>query len=149
MHKELSLILGVFVVVLLTGCVSSKVVPVPRYCEMNHIAIENNDKVIVSDLLDIIRDRFEKHGITTEVIKPYGKDKHEYIMTYVGYRKWDCVSYLRHAEIRIRKNGKLIGECEYHLFGGGGLDLRKFYSTKTKMNPVIDELLKEYPQKKE
>lgn len=66
-------------------------------------------------------------------------------MTYVGYRKWDFVLYLRHAEIRIRKNGKLIGEGEYHLFGGGGLDLRKFYSTSTKMNPIIDEILKEYP----
>lgn len=127
------------------GCVSSNVVPIPGIYEMKHVAIEENDKVIVSDLLDVIRDRFDKHGITTEVIKPYDQEKHEYIMVYVGYRKWDIVSYLRHAEIRIRKNGKLIGEGEYHLFGGGGLDLRKFYSTRTKMDPVIDELLKNYP----
>lgn len=132
-------------VLLGTGCVSSKVVPIPGAFEMNHVAIEKNDKVIVSDLLGVIRDRFDKHGITTEIIKPYDKENHEYIMTYVGYKKWDFVSYLRHAEIRIRKNGKLIGDCEYHLFGGGGFDLRKFYSTKTKMTPVIDELLQEYP----
>lgn len=133
-------------VLLGVGCVSSKVVPVPGFYEMKHVAIEKNDKVIVGDLLDIIRDRFDKHGITTEVITPYDKEKHEYIMTYVGYKKWDIVSYLRHAEIRIRKNGKLIGDGEYHLFGGGGLDLRKFYSTRSKMNPIIDELLKEYPE---
>jgi len=34
-----------------------------------------------------------------------------------------------------------IGYAEYHLIGGGGLSLMKWQSTKTKMGPVIDEML--------
>lgn len=52
------------------------------------------------------------------------------------------VTYLSHAELRIEKNGRQIAYAEYHLVGKGGLSLAKWASTKEKISPVIDELLK-------
>jgi len=35
--------------------------------------------------------------------------------------------------------------AEYHLRGGGGYALTKYEGTGTKMKPVMDQLLAEYP----
>ena len=50
-------------------------------------------------------------------------------------------TYLHHAELRLEKNGNKIGYAEYHLNGKGGLSLTKWQSTKTKMDPIVDQLL--------
>jgi hypothetical protein len=44
--------------------------------------------------------------------------------------------------MRIQKEGRQVAYAEYHLKGKGGLSLTKWQDTKTKMDPVIDELLK-------
>jgi hypothetical protein len=62
-------------------------------------------------------------------------------LTYTALRSWDFKPYLSHAELRLWKGGRQIGYAEYHLNGGGGLDLGKWRGTKAKMDPVIDKLL--------
>jgi hypothetical protein len=48
------------------------------------------------------------------------------------------------AELRLTKGGLEVARANYHLRGKGGLSLNKWASTKSKMDPVIDELLAQY-----
>ena len=68
----------------------------------------------------------------------------EYRLTYTALRSWDFSAYLSHAELRLYKGSKKIGYAEYHLKGKGGLSLTKWASVKSKMVPVINELLEQY-----
>ena len=103
-----------------------------------------NPKVAVDDFLDVLVDGFERHGIATKVIPESADAGNNYVVTYVAYRNWDMAPYLSNATINIEKDGQQIAHAEYHLKGGGGFSLMKWDSTKTKMDPVIDELLKNF-----
>jgi len=53
------------------------------------------------------------------------------------------LAYLQIADpCRLRSARAPDPTAEYHLRGGGGLSLMKWQSTKSKIDPVIDELLK-------
>lgn len=58
---------------------------------------------------------------------------------------WDLVMYMYHGELRLYQGYKQIGKAAYRLTGKGGLYPAKFDSTKKKMDPVIDDLLKRFP----
>jgi hypothetical protein len=103
--------------------------------------IEENPKVIVHDFLPVVRDGFDRHGIVTRVVTKPAPKECEYVLTYTALMNWDVGTYLHHAELRLERNGRIVGSAEYHLTGKGGLSLTKWQSTKTKMDPVIDELL--------
>jgi hypothetical protein len=62
-------------------------------------------------------------------------------LSYTARRSWDFAPYLAQAELWLRQDGKQVGYAEYHLVGGGGFSLTKWQGTKTKMDPVIDQLL--------
>lgn len=100
-----------------------------------------NPKVIVEDFLPVIRNGFNHHGIRTKVVAKPAPKECEYVLTYTAFKTWDMAMYLHHAELTLEKDGKIIGSAVYHLTGQGGLSPMKHQSTKTKMNPVIDELL--------
>ncbi len=53
------------------------------------------------------------------------------------------VSFLRYAELRLRDREKTIGTATYR--HRGGLGLNKWASTRSKMRPVIDQLLSAKP----
>jgi len=123
------------------GCVSPvNVRPVDPSVKLSHVCIQENQKVRVSDFLQVLRDGFDRHGITTEVFSGNTPSNCEFILTYTALQSWDFAMYLSHAELRIEKDGKQIAYAGYHL--KGGLSSKKWQDTKTKMDPVIDELLK-------
>lgn len=126
---------------LTSACTSIQVQPINSELQPEKICIEENPKVIVGDFLNVIRNRIEHHGIDTQVYKNKVPDGCEYSMTYTALKNWDLGTYIHHAELRLLKNGKRVGYAEYHLNGKGGLSLMKWQGTKTKMNPVVDELL--------
>ena len=64
-------------------------------------------------------------------------------MTYAAVRAWDFAEYLHYAELRLESKGRRIAYAEYRLVGKGGLSMMKWQSTRTKMDPVIDELLQQ------
>lgn len=111
---------------------------------MKHVCIQDNPKVAVQDFVTIVRDGFDRHGISTEVIAGSAPERCEYLLTYTALRSWDFSPYLSHAELRIERGGRQVAYAEYHLKGKGGLALNKWASTKSKMDPVIDELLGAY-----
>ena len=128
-------------VFLTVGCTSVKVQPVDSSVPMLHVCIRQNSQVQVSDFLQVLQEGFERHGIGSEVY--YGNRPHrcEYILTYTALRSWDLKTYLSHAELRLQRGGEQIASADYHLRAKGGFALTKFAGTKTKMDPVIDELL--------
>jgi hypothetical protein len=91
--------------------------------------------------LSVLRDGFERHGISTEVHSGEAPSTCEFILTYTARQSWDFVTYLSHAELRIEQQGRTVASAEYHLRGKGGFSLLKWQGTRTKMDPVIDELL--------
>lgn len=141
-------LLIVLVLASVASCTSIKVRPVNTPSEIKHACIEDGQKTCFDGrMMDIIRDGFQRNGITTTVVYP-GKlpPECEYHLTYYCERTWDMASYMHHAELRLYRGNEQIGYAEYHLKGQGGFSLMKWQSTRTKMDPVIDELLSGNPK---
>ena len=137
--KNITLVLAL--AALVAGCTSIQVQPIQSGLNLQKICIEENPKVIVGDFLSVVRNRIEYHGIDTEVYENEIPEGCEYTMTYTALKNWDLGTYMHHAELRLEHNGRKVGYAEYHLNGKGGLSLMKWQGTKTKMDPVVDELL--------
>ena len=109
---------------------------------IQNVCIQENPKVWVSDFLPVLKEGFARHGIATTTysgtMKPVGC---EYVLSYTALQSWDFVPYLSHAELSLENDGRQIGYAEYHLIGKGGFSPMKWEGTKTKMDPVIDDLL--------
>ena len=136
---------SLLVVLFLAGCTSIKVQPLSPTLQVKHVCIQENPKVHIDDFVAVVRDGFDRHGISTEVVL-YGRDVPErctYILTYAAVRAWDLAEYMHYAELRLESKGRRIAYAEYRLVGKCGLSLMKWQSTRTKMDPVIDELLRE------
>lgn len=127
-----------------TGCTAVTVKPVDPSLAINYVCIENNPRVIVTDFVDVLRDGFNRHGIATELTSGGRLRQCEYVLRYTALQSWDMAKYLSHAELRLESNGRQIASADYHLKGKGGFSLTKWGDTKTKMDPVIDELLAGY-----
>lgn len=128
----------------LTGCTSVDVRPVDSNYNMTHVCIEENPKVIVEGFVSTLEDGFEDHLITTEIFRSRKPDHCEFTLKYTALRSWDMAPYLSHAELRLYRGSERIGYAEYHLNGKGGLSLMKWAGVKSKMAPVINELLAQY-----
>ena len=139
-----------FVLVLgITGCTAVDVKPVDTSHSLDRVCIEDNPKVIVADFVSTVEDVFHAHGITTEIYTADMPDSCKFKLTYTALRSWDLAPYLSHAELRLfkvreLKNQERIGYAEYHLVGGGGFALNKWASVKSKMTPVVNQLLAQY-----
>jgi hypothetical protein len=124
------------------ACTAVRVQPVDRAVGMRHVFIHDNPRVTVANFVSVLRDRFEQHGVSTEVYSGPVPGRCEFILTCTARRSWDLATYLSHAELRIeRPRGQTVASAEYHLRGKGGLSLMKWQSTRTEMEPVIDQLL--------
>lgn len=125
-----------------SGCSAITVRPVNTASEIRHVCIEDSEKTCFDgQMIGVIRDGFERHAITSQVYSGNLPSECEYQLSYMCERTWDLATYMKHAELRLYKGKNQIGYAEYHLKGGGGFSLMKWQSTKTKMDPVIDELL--------
>jgi hypothetical protein len=132
-------------VLLLASCTSVEVVPIPLDIDLKEVSVKENPKVIVEDFLPLIQSSFTDRGIKIHLFNPGQEASTAYILSYTALQSWDAVTYLSHAELKLEKNGKLIGSAIYHLNGKGGLSLFKWQDVKTKMTPVMNELLQNYP----
>lgn len=128
------------------GCTAVQVRPVDTKLEIKHVCIEDGQqKCFDGEMMGVIRDGFERHGITTQIYTGNLPSECKYHLTYMCNQTWDMAMYMHHAELRLYRSQAQIGYAEYHLKGGGGFSLMKWESTKKKMDPVIDELLSNYP----
>lgn len=136
----------ILALVLTSGCTAIKVEPVSTALELKHVCIEDGQQACFDgDMMNIIRDGFERHDINTQVYSGNVPSECEYHLSYMCERTWDMATYMHHAELRLYRGHEKIGYAEYRLKGGGGFSIMKWQSTKTKMDPVIDELLSSHP----
>ena len=128
----------------LCGCTAITVRPIDKSVQLKHVCIQENTKVQVSDFLTVVQAGFDRHGISTEIVSGNVPGNCEYLLTYTALRHWDVSTFLSHAELRIERAGRQVGYAEYHLKNNGGLSLNKWASTKSKMDPAVDQLLSAY-----
>jgi hypothetical protein len=153
---------------ILTGCTSVTVKPLDAAYKVKHLCIRENPKVVVEGFVYVVTDGFNRHHISTEFIpSPAELSKLEleneddlsdeyymnmtpvpescdFSLTYTARRSWDFVPYLTSATISIYDKKHAIASADYHLRGKGGYSLLKWQSVKTKIDPVMDELLQFY-----
>ena len=103
------------------------------------VCIEENPKVLVSDLILVLENGFQRHNINTTVYRDKAPERCEYTLWYTAFRAWDLAPFLRNAELRLRRGDETIASATYN--HSGGLALNKWASTESKLDPVIDELL--------
>ena len=137
-HAIISVVLWVITA---TACTSTIVRPVEPVPSLSHVCIRENPRVLVHDFVPVVRDVLSQHGIRSDVFSGETPAHCDVILTYTALRRWDLGSYLSHAEVRLERDGLQIGYAEYHLRGGGGFSLFKWQGTRTKMEPVLNELL--------
>ncbi|MDI6741560.1 MAG: Sbal_3080 family lipoprotein [Smithella sp.] len=138
----LRLILIILSLTLVFGCTTMTVRPVDKSLKVKHTCIKDGEQMCLDgQMIGVIRDGFDRHGVTTQIYSGDLPSDCENHLSYYCEVTWDLATYMKHAELRLYQGNAQIGYAEYHLRGGGGLSLMKWQSTKTKMDPVIDELL--------
>ena len=133
----------------LAGCTVVQVKPLEKKTyDVKLVCIEQNDKVNHEGFLPMIESRFAEHGISTKRYTGKPSADCKYTAQYDAHWNWDLAVYLTDATIEIRQSGELVGRAVYHLRNRGGLDLGKFGSAESKMNPILDQLLVEFTSSK-
>ena len=135
---------------LIAGCaIETLVQPVPLQKSITEICILENTKVIISDFLQVVQDGISRHGLRSSVYREMPNDC-VYVLEYVAYQRWDFTLFMSEAMIRLYRDKQLIGSISYKtptgIFGGGGANPAKWKSTKEKLDPLLDELFKYYPE---
>jgi hypothetical protein len=128
------------------GCTQIILHPPPQNAKITEVWIQENPQSGENKFAEVIRDGFQRHGIKATITAAENTGvKDAYIVTYVAYRTWDFGSYLTDAVITITKNGQEVARAIYHLKARGGAAPTKWLGAKTKIDPMIDELLRDYP----
>ncbi len=148
MNKKLGVVTWILIAVALTSCSSAinpkrvdiKINPIKKVC------IVENKEVKVVDFLSVLKDGFDKRGISVEIISDFENSTCEYAVTYIAKQSWDAALYLSHAEIMVHKSDTIVGVGVFHIAGGAWSFnfANKWKSTKAKIDPVMDELLLEF-----
>ena len=136
--------LALFVSFVFVGCTSVTVQPLTP--GVKEVLVRENPKVSMGGFLPYVRKSFESRGIATRVIKETDAAGDAHVVTYTALRSWDLTTYLSSAEFWVHHRSDLVGHAEYHLRGKGGFAFTKFQHVETKLDPVFDELLANYPQ---
>jgi hypothetical protein len=129
------------------ACTSVTVMPVDASVGLRKVCIVRNPEVVVDEFLDVLSAGFRRHGIETEIRDEATARGCEFVLRYTALRSWDLAAFVSHAELYLERSGERVAHAVYHLRGKGGYAITKYQSTKKKMDPVIDELLAQYPQR--
>ena len=142
--KKQAFLLSVLAVA--SGCASVNVDPVRQDAAFSSVCIQRNSEVRVEDLDAIIAEAFERHAIDAKVYS-FAPSSCKTVVKYTGTRRWDVVFFLSDARIDVYQNRTLIGSAERKgwrgMLGGGGLNPAKWASTRSKIYPLVDELVEE------
>jgi hypothetical protein len=127
------------------GCTTLDVSRLPsQQTRIDVVCIQRNDDVNVDDFVAVVQEGFARHNIATKVIEGTLPTDCHYVLEYAADRWWDLAPYMVDARLTITRDGLFVSSGHYHLNGHGGLDLGKYAGTSSKLNPVIDEMLKDY-----
>lgn len=142
--NRLALLVPLSLAFVLAACTSIIVRPLDYDSQARFICIQENPKVIVTDFLPVLREGLTRNNFSSQVFQGKPPETCDLVLTYTALRSWDFAPYLSHAELRLEMNGQEVGYGEFHLKGKGGYSMYKWQGTKTKMDPVIDQLFEGY-----
>jgi hypothetical protein len=131
---------------ILAGCTSVDVRPIPASAKLDKVCIKFNEEVNVEDFVPVVQEDFFNHGISSVVFHSGTPKGCEFTMSYTVDRWWDLGPYMVDARMTVNKDDVFIGSAHYHLAGHGGLSLMKWEGTHSKIDPVLDEMLRDYPK---
>jgi hypothetical protein len=131
---------------ILSGCTSVDVRPIPASAKLEKICISYNSDVNVDDFVPVMQEDFLDHGIKSVVFNAERPNNCEFTLNYTVDRWWDLAPYMVDARMTVNKNDEFIGSAHYHLNGHGGLSLTKWAGTHSKIDPVVNEMLRNYPK---
>ncbi|MDO4231659.1 MAG: hypothetical protein Q4D19_05955 [Lautropia sp.] len=125
---------------LLSGCTSSpwKVSSKPTLQPVQHVCIQRNDKVSVSDFIPVLQERLADHGIKSHLLTPDDPLPCQTTLTYTAVQYQEIKKSLIYARIHLQQNGQEVSTGEYK-YNGGWED--RWKSTTYKVNPIIDRML--------
>jgi hypothetical protein len=130
----------------LAGCTTVDVRPIASSMNVEKVCIRFNEEVNVDDFVPVVQEDFFNHGITSVVFKAEKPTDCVFTLSYTVDRWWDTAPYMVDAQITVNKNDAFIGSAHYHMTAHGGLSLVKWAGTKSKIDPVMDEMLRNYPK---
>jgi hypothetical protein len=140
---KIGIVLGLLV---LAGCTSMDVKPIPASAKVDKICIQFNSDVNVDDFVPVVQEDFFNHGISSVVFHSDRPTNCPFTMTYTVDRWWDLAPYMVDARMIVNKDDAFIGSGHYHLAGHGGFSVMKWEGTHSKIDPVVDEMLRNYPK---
>jgi hypothetical protein len=127
------------------GCTTLDVRPLPgQQAKIDCVCVKKNSEVNVDDFVSVVQEGFARHGLVTKVIEGKLPVDCHYVLEYTADRWWDLAPYMVDARLTITKDGVFVSSGHYHLNGHGGFDLAKWAKTSSKLDPVIDEMLKDF-----
>lgn len=142
--KSFSTLAGTFLII--SGCTSMDVKPISAEAHLDKICIEYNSEVNVDDFVPVVQEDFFNHGISSVVYHSARPTSCKFTMTYTVDRWWDMKPYMVDAQMTVNKDDAYIGSAHYHLAGHGGLSLMKWEGTHSKIDPLLDDMLRNYPK---
>lgn len=126
------------------ACTTIEVSPVPAAgYPIARLCIERNPEVVVEDLLAVIERGVARHGIEPRLVDAPVPADCDYTLWYSARRRWDLRPVLGYVELRVRYRGETIGTASW--LARPSLSLFKWRSTESKIGPVLDELLSQFP----
>jgi len=126
------------------GCSVRNVRPVDAHAyPITVVCIQENPKVVVPEFVTVIEEGFARHGIRSRRVHTPAPADCEYTVSYTARQSWDFVPYLRSAELRLAHGDETIGTATY--YHRRGLAPSKWAGARSKMAPVMDELLSGFP----
>ena len=132
-------VLSLLAVALLSACISTNVRQVERQA-IDEICIQENPKVLMNGFLRNLLEEVNKRGIATRVYQEAVPEDCLYTMEYTANWNWDMTMYMSYARVELFKDGRPIGSAEYD-GKMAGLDLSKFKTAESKVDPLIAEML--------
>ncbi len=128
--------------VMLAGCAGTvDVQPVAAGTPLKLVYIQRNPAAdeIAPDLESAIENGFQRHGVGTKIIAGEPPNGSGYLLTYAATGGWDLKPFTKTAELRLKQGVKQVGYARYD--SAGGFSTTKFSSARSKMNPLLDQLL--------
>ncbi len=129
--------------IILTGCtITQKVEPVSDNTVIDKVWIEDNPSAKHDIFDEEMAATIQKLGFKSEVFpKKQQPEDSTFILKYYVRWQWDLALYLKEFRGTLYKDEKEVGSIVYDATGGGG-NMGKFGSTMSKVNPLLEELLK-------
>lgn len=129
--------------IILTGCsITQKVEPVSDNTLIDKVWIEDNPSAKHDVFDEEMAASIQKLGFKSEVFsKKAQPEDSTFILKYYVRWQWDLALYLKEFRGTLYRGEKEIGSIVYDATGGGG-NMEKFGTTMSKVNPLLEELLK-------